>query len=97
MKIEIGDWWMKPHGTGAVTLIGWTWFRNGSWASRYDDGKRLFYFYVGPIICGRVLFRLCVMFPTLFLERVHPSGNGPCPLGMGGHCAWPSCGCKGTR
>jgi len=36
-------------------LLGITFWKNGSWASRYSDGRRLFYIYVDVVICDRVL------------------------------------------
>src|SRR5688572_29925317 len=54
MDVWIRGWTRRAHDTdnwdpcGAYTLIGWYWYRSGSWNSRYGDGSRLFYVHVGP-------------------------------------------------
>jgi hypothetical protein len=52
--------WMYRHDAHLYTLIGWQWYRNGSWGSRYLNGSRLLYVLTGPVLFNRQVFRLLV-------------------------------------
>jgi hypothetical protein len=67
MRVTITDWF--PRGSydqdehsNTYVLLGWEWYRNGSWNSSYMDGTRLFYIYAGPILFNRQLVRFLIHF-----------------------------------
>jgi hypothetical protein len=68
MGIELAAFGRRRND-GTFVLVGWYWYRNGSWSARYEhNGERLCYAYFGPVLLNRQ-FTLCISLPTLFLRK----------------------------